>query len=259
MNVNEASGVPLYIQVAAQVRDAIQAGELSAGNRLPSAEDLGKEYGVGRITALKAIGELQSQGFVITKRGQGTFVAADTLRIRMASDRYERTNSGLSPNVAEGRAMGWHPEIQGTPDRTQATAALARRLGVETGDDLSAIHYLFLDDGQPIQMSTQWEPLAITADTKIENPPSSGQPDVISRYDSIGIHVDHVDETVRTRMPTLSESAELLIGAGTPVLVLERTHWAGKLAVETADIVIRGDRMAIVMSHSVPMPTSGGK
>lgn len=258
MSVNEASGVPLYVQVAAQVREAIQAGELSAGNRLPPAEELGRLYGVGRVTALKAIGELQAQGFVTTKRGQGTFIAStDNFRIRIGSDRYRRSSHGMSPNIADGRAAGWSPEVDGKADVTVATDALARRLGISTGDALSSIHYVFSDEGQPIQISTQWEPLALTAGTGIEVPPSSGQPDVITRFDAIGTHVDHVDEVTRTRMPTTVESAELLIGAGTPVLVIERTHWAGKVAVETADIVIRGDRMAIVTSHTVPMDKDG--
>lgn len=257
MIINDSSGVPRYRQVAAAVREAIRTGRYQAGNQLPPADELGAEYGVGRVTALQAIADLQAEGFVITKRGRGTFIRNGPEYIRMGSDRYTRSTHGRSPNVTDGRAAGWEPQITAQISTTSATADLARRLRVAEGDELSEISYYWTDGTHPVQLSTQWEPLAVTKGTAIEVPPGSGMPDVITRFDSIGIHIDRVDEETRTRMPTASESEDLALSAGTPVLHIERTHWAGKTPVETATIIIRGDRMVIVASHNVPPIETG--
>lgn len=252
MEINEASGVSLYRQVAAAVREAIQSGTYRTGNRLPPAEELATQYGVGRVTALRAIADLQAEGFVVTKRGQGTYVRGVPELLRYGVDRYRRRPDGVSPNVEESRAGGWQAEIEAEPSYVATDSDVASRLGIAQASELSVIHYRWMtENDQPIQISTQWEPLSITSGTTIEKPPTSGIPDVITRFDSIGIHVDRVEELARTRMPTVAESAALMIGAGTPVLFIQRTHWAGRTAVETADITIRGDRMAIVTSHIV--------
>lgn len=68
----------------ARVRDAVKAailsGELAAGSRLPSESDMGKQYGVSRITVRQALAELQSEGLVRTINGRGSFVSASHSR-----------------------------------------------------------------------------------------------------------------------------------------------------------------------------------
>jgi GntR family transcriptional regulator len=65
---------------------------------------------------------------------------------------------------------------------------------------------------------------------------TGGRDGVVARFDHIGIHVTHVQETVSARMPSPSEARELRITAGTPVFQITRTHWADETPVETADI-----------------------
>jgi GntR family transcriptional regulator len=63
--------------------------------------------------------------------------------------------------------------------------------------------------------------------------------------------VTRVREDVYSRMPLAAESAELAIGEAVPVLFITRTHYARNKAVETADITIKADRMAISIDHPV--------
>jgi GntR family transcriptional regulator len=129
---------------------------------------------------------------------------------------------------------------------------LAGRLHVRVGTRLSVAEYRWIgEDDQPIQISTQWEPLAVTAGTPAEVPPANGTPDVITRFDAIGVNIDHVDEQIRTRMPMGAEAERLRITGLIPVLVINRTHWAGTTAVETARIIIRGDKIVILSTHTV--------
>jgi DNA-binding GntR family transcriptional regulator len=67
-----------YQQVAARIRERIQAGEL--GPRLPSYMDLAHELGVSPMTVQRAIGVLRDEGLVVTRAGRGTFVVPEDQR-----------------------------------------------------------------------------------------------------------------------------------------------------------------------------------
>lgn len=69
------SGLPLYRQICESVRKAILIGRLRSGVRLPSTRRLSRELGVSRNTVLVAFDQLIAEGYLVTKRGSGTFVA----------------------------------------------------------------------------------------------------------------------------------------------------------------------------------------
>jgi DNA-binding transcriptional MocR family regulator len=67
---------PLYLQVAEQLRQQIENGELPPNTRLPASRILAKRLGVNRITIVNAYAELEAEGLVTSRVGSGTFVAA---------------------------------------------------------------------------------------------------------------------------------------------------------------------------------------
>lgn len=64
----------VYEQIAADIAADIRSGQLSAGSRLPSADDLADTYGVARLTARRAVRHLADQGLVTVRPGRGTYV-----------------------------------------------------------------------------------------------------------------------------------------------------------------------------------------
>ncbi|MGQ9488648.1 MAG: GntR family transcriptional regulator [Armatimonadota bacterium] len=62
-------------QIADAVRAQIEGGKLSPGTPLPSETELAQQYGVCRVTAHRAMFELQRLGLVVRKRKRGTYVA----------------------------------------------------------------------------------------------------------------------------------------------------------------------------------------
>jgi DNA-binding GntR family transcriptional regulator len=64
----------VWAQVADDLRERIDAGELAAGHRLRSEQDLAEEYGVARLTVRRAISVLVEEGRLIVLRGRGTYV-----------------------------------------------------------------------------------------------------------------------------------------------------------------------------------------
>ena len=67
--------MPPYRQIAADLRDRIERGELAPGDMLPSITRLSQEYGVAKGTAVKALALLHDEGLTVTVPGWGTFVA----------------------------------------------------------------------------------------------------------------------------------------------------------------------------------------
>jgi len=76
------TGEPLFRQVYLGLRQAILAGNFSAGERLPSSRDLAEQLGVSRTVALLAYDQLLAEGFVEGHRGSGTYVSASLNRTR---------------------------------------------------------------------------------------------------------------------------------------------------------------------------------
>ena len=84
LRVDPNSGVPLGVQIARQVRLAIAAGRLAAGERLPTARDLAAELGVNFHTVRKAYQQLETAGLLLVARGRGTSVAPGARTMRAA-------------------------------------------------------------------------------------------------------------------------------------------------------------------------------
>jgi len=74
INLERNSPVPLYYQLAKSIEEAINSGELAAGDRLENEVSMTKRLGLSRPTARQAIQELVKKGLLVRKRGVGTQV-----------------------------------------------------------------------------------------------------------------------------------------------------------------------------------------
>lgn len=68
--------IPIYEQIASQIKNAIIAGELGDGEVLPSVRTLAAQLKISSLTVKKAYDFLEEEGFVTTVHGKGTFVNA---------------------------------------------------------------------------------------------------------------------------------------------------------------------------------------
>jgi len=76
VDVRRDTGVPLRAQLEGGLRDAIRAGRLPAGERLPSSRDLARQLGLSRGLVQECYGQLQAEGYLTGVVGSGTRVAA---------------------------------------------------------------------------------------------------------------------------------------------------------------------------------------
>lgn len=76
LHVNFKSGVPVYLQIVQQIKEAAAAGSLRPGEQLPSVRALAEELRINRNTAARAYAELESEGVVVNRQGAGCFLEA---------------------------------------------------------------------------------------------------------------------------------------------------------------------------------------
>ena len=71
-----SKSTPLYQQIYDELKEAIERGEYTPKERIPSEPELAEKYEVSRITVRRAVEELCTDGYLVKQLGRGTFVSA---------------------------------------------------------------------------------------------------------------------------------------------------------------------------------------
>ena len=74
-HISTASRLPIYQQLAQQIREAIARGELQPEANLPSVRQLSRELVINPNTVARAYTELEREGLLISRPGRGIYVA----------------------------------------------------------------------------------------------------------------------------------------------------------------------------------------
>jgi GntR family transcriptional regulator len=98
------SGVPTYLQLVQQVRQAVRLGILRPGDQLPTVKEVVETLTINPNTVLRAYRELDLEGLVEGRRGVGTFVANG--QSPLPPEDVKALRSSLQRWVARGRAAG---------------------------------------------------------------------------------------------------------------------------------------------------------
>lgn len=247
---------PLYLRVAGELRARIESGEFPPGARLPSGADLSREYGGSNSVASGAYRLLVDEGLVVSRHGAGHYVRSqDTPEVLIRQHRKRSEDSPFGRGVAEQGAAGtWRHEST----TEKASSSVATRLAIEPGAAVMHTSYVYLADEQPVQLAESWEPLAVTGESLIVLPevgPYAGV-GVAARMRVLGVDVGEPVERVRARTASRQEAQALGMVPPGPVLVIERTYYdqATGRPVETADVVMRGDRWVSVYGQAPTRP-----
>jgi GntR family transcriptional regulator len=99
------SGVPIYQQIAEQLRADILAGKLKEGEYLPSIRGLAKDLRISVITTMKAYEQLEAEGLVTAAQGKGFYVNAQDSEM-LKEQHLRRVEEALAEAIRAARIAG---------------------------------------------------------------------------------------------------------------------------------------------------------
>ncbi len=153
---------PMYRQIAEDLRQKIESGELGHGAQLPTELELREQHEASRNTVRDAIKLLITRGLVETRPGQGTFVVEKI-------DPFVTTLSELETGLGGGEGVSYASQVQAlgrkpttTRPRVEIQAAsemIETALHLAKGTTVVSRHQQRFIDGVPWSLQTTFYPM----------------------------------------------------------------------------------------------------
>jgi GntR family transcriptional regulator len=246
MTINRGDPRTPAEQIADDLRDAINAGELAADSQLPSERELADRYSVSTKTAASAMQRLKDEGLVVSRAGAGRFVRRAVPLIRLGSDRYSHKyrESGLSPFLLECAKQGktGRFDVLGI-DHMVPPEDVAQRLALST-EESSVLRRenVFYADADPVHRVTTWIPWTIADGTGLLEEDIPHQYGIHGVLEDQGHVMTRFVEEVSARMPNPDERKHLQLESGVSVLdVLHTSLDQNGQPYELTRFVMRAD------------------
>ncbi|MDF7671983.1 GntR family transcriptional regulator [Lactobacillus sp. ESL0701] len=96
--------IPIYLQIKQYLYREIAVGKLQAGEKIPSVRNLALQLTVNVNTVQRALQQMNDEGILYTKRGEGNFVTKDTALL--AQTKQNLINNELDKFVQSMNALG---------------------------------------------------------------------------------------------------------------------------------------------------------
>lgn len=233
------SDIPLYYQLISIIKRNVSVGILKPGDIIPSETELCDALQISRSTVRQAIGELESEGLVVRRRGKGTFISEPKL-FRSIEDIYSFSN--------EMRLMGLSPSsvVHGF-EEIQPTDAVAKALELkDPKQKVFKIVRLRLANKEPLMLETTIIPAYIFPGLTRKSL-ESGSLYTMLRED-MGMMPHIAEETYETTVIDEKTAKILQCKAGIGGFFVERRTWSKTGEIyELTQSVIRGDRTKFVL------------
>ncbi len=210
--VDKSSGLPLYLQIEEDIRSKIHSHLLAPGDKIPSEEDLAKSYGVSRMTARRAISELDQKGLLFQRAGVGTFVS----NMKLFAN-YKKLTSFTEDAVEQGKKPG--AELISIK-RMPADETLAEALMLKVNDPVICVERLRKADDLPVAIQCSYVS-EILCPNFYEDAQTNYQ-SMVSLLQSYGLHLARGIENISATIADDTQAKLLEVKTGDPLLYIER-------------------------------------
>lgn len=242
--MNRRSGIPVFRQIAADLRQKISVGIFSPGDQLPSERELVETYDASRPTVRAAIDLLGAEGLVSAEHGRGVFVRPPATIQRIARARLSREARARNKGafLADAAARGFTPSSSVKIRFEQADARTAEHLAIDEGAEITVRDRVMRADGLVVQLAVSRLPRDFTRGTAIEEV-NTGKGGAYARLEEAGHQIGRFVEHVGARMPTPDEANLLQLAEGVPIVTVTRVAYSTEgTPLEMNDMVLAGDR-----------------
>ena len=110
MQLNHESEVPIYVQIAQQIEDAIFMGAFEEEQQIPSTTEISMQLKTNPATVLKGINRLVEEDMVYKKRGLGMFVRQGARKRIQEKRQKEFYQNYILPLISEAKKLDLSPQ-----------------------------------------------------------------------------------------------------------------------------------------------------
>lgn len=211
MTVDRDSPIPLYQQIASQLRQKIEDGTLNPGSKLPNEEALRQAYQTSRVTVRNAIAILAEEGLVDRRHGKGTYVRTDVVSVEMGSlqgfyGALKRTGASVTTELLQCDTSLPPPEVKDA-------------LSIVANQPVQRLERLYRVNQLPLAITTSylWKDLGVEFDQAAATTVYG----LLAHYLSMSLQEAHW--TISAEPASARISQLLHIAVNSPLLVLARS------------------------------------
>lgn len=218
-----------YPLIKTTLKDRLLGGHYPEGLPLPSEPQLAREFDVSRMTARRAIDELEREGYVYRVQGAGTFPTG------------KRFRQGVF-RIRPFKEWARHPEHRTQVIRAieiQATPEIATVLQLKEGEPVAFVHRLRSAGDEALVIEKRYINAALVSGLIERNLAAESIHEVMV---AMGVPLTRVEQSLEA-VNLRQEEAELLrVPVGTAAFLMRRTTYSGAQRVSFVNYWVRGDR-----------------
>lgn len=240
---------PLYYRVFRSLEQRVREGRYAPGDRLPSEDQLCREFNASRITIREAVRRLVDLGLVVRRRGSGTFVSGEEAARAEAPIRLTAALEDLFAQVETVRVKLARVSEEVPP------VDVARLLGLPDRQPVSVVRRIRAYHDQIFSLTFNYLPLSLGV--RLSEGDLYEYPLLRLLEEKLLVRFRWADQTIEARTADEEVAAALGIRFGDPVLYVQRLMFArGRTPLEVVRSFYRGDiyqyQVRMVRSRSAP-------
>lgn len=230
--IDPTSYKPLYLQISEILRNQIKIGKYTAGDLLPSENELLEKYSVSRNTAQRAVEDLVRDGLAIRIQGKGTFVPKSIVDYglhRLTSFSEETRLKGLTPSskVIQFKTV-------------PASDSIADKLNQAPGVPIYRLTRIRFGDDYPMAYQDSYLPVQLCEGLNQFDFSKESLFDVLEN--KYHLKICWQKQTIKPCIARKAEADPLEIDVGSPLLYLEGVAYLERdIPVEFKRIYFRSD------------------
>lgn len=238
--LDRQSSLPLYAQLEIEIRQKLDEQEWPVNCRIPSESELGRIYGISRMTVRAVLNNLTAEGYLYRVPGKGTFVTEPKVINSPTAQ------VGLLEQLNK---MGYNAggEVLSLCETT-ASRRIAEILNIEHGTKVGIVRCRCSIQDTPISYHVNYMPAGLFPDFMIRG----GAYHQVK--DTIQIEYKHKiqrhTEILQVKSASVEESTFLQIKPNTPLLVLDTVYYSAEnVPLDYTQAVFRGDKVKLRFEH----------
>jgi GntR family transcriptional regulator len=246
--------LPIYYQIKQTIKGWIVNKEFGPGNKIPSENELADRFNVSRLTVRQAISQLTQEGFLNSRRGEGTFVTSNEDLINSFSLETTGFMDELFSTQLSKVTTKW-----ATLSKMVAPKPVKEKLQLEMGDEeVVQIKRVRLLRGRPFTYTINYLPVEIGARVNEKDLYRRRLLEILER--DLKVEFTEAVQTIEASFADQEVAEKLEVASGSPILFVEKIMYSKQhKPIELFQSSYRGDLFKFIVRFNKVKKRSGSQ